>query len=182
LPAVAALILMSYNQARFDSVWESGYRYQMLCTTSLEIMRGYGIFNPVHLAGNLYHFLLAQPLPVLKDGISQVLKFPYLKADPWGMSIFITSPYFIYLFWIKYKDKLAKMLIGAAFLTGLPIFFYYGIGAMQYGYRYSLDFLPLLYILLMIKYKEKNNELSRKFKLVLLTSAVINLFFFTSLG
>ena len=67
-----------------------------------EKAREYGLFNLKHIPGNLYHFFLATPLPVFADSLSHVLKFPYLKADPWGMGIFITSPIFIYLFPLSY--------------------------------------------------------------------------------
>ena len=31
----------------------------------------------------------------------------------------------------------------------MPSLFYFGIGTSQYGYRYALDFIPLLFLLLL---------------------------------
>jgi hypothetical protein len=172
---LSALVLGFYNFARFGNFFEQGYSYQLTQGGAL-VARSYGLFNPIHIPGNLYYFLVASPIPVLKDGVSRVLAFPYLTYDPGGMGIFYTSPYFLYLFFLKYKDRLSKILIFTSVVVAIPIFLYYGIGIFQYGYRYSLDFLPYLFLLLIKNYKEQKGTLSFGFKATIVGSSLLNLY------
>lgn len=175
------IILALYNFARFNNFFEQGYSW-CLCGDSQAYTRDhYGVFSILHIPGNLYYFLLSGPLPAFWDTISHVLKYPFVKANPWGMSIFVTSPMFFYLFLLSYKDKLSKILIITAIAIVIPIFFYYGIGYRQFGYRYSLDFLPLLFFLLIRNYKHQFRELSSGFKIIILISALTNLYLFTTI-
>lgn len=171
----AGLILAVYNYARFGNILEQGYSYQ-LAQGGVSKAREYGLFALIHIPGNLYYFLIAPPLPVLKDGISRVLTFPFVKSDIWGMSIFFTSPYFVYLAFLKYKDKVSKFLWITVLIIALPILMYYGIGMSLFGYRYSLDFLPYLFLLLFKNYREQKGNLSPGFKLVIILSMVFNLY------
>ena len=145
--SVAVILLFSYNFIRFGNIFEQGYSMQTVPDHAVKA-REYGIISSVHIPGNLFYFLLAMPLPVFKDNLSHVLKFPYIEMNHWGMSIFVTSPIFLYLFNLSYKDKLSRLLIITTIIIAVPIFLYYGIGYRQFGYRYSLDFLPLLFTVL----------------------------------
>lgn len=180
IPLVLSLLFCSfYNWMRFGNVFESGYSSAVNLPASLA-SRNYGVFSLVHVPGNLYYFLLATPQPVFRDGVSHVLKFPFLKANIWGMSIFITSPIFFYLFFLNYKDRLSKILIVTIIFISVPIFLFYGIGFRQFGYRYALDFLPFLYFLLIKNYMDKFGALSRGFKLLILFSSLMNFYLFLS--
>ena len=174
---VSGSLLALYNFIRFGSFLEQGYLWQLIPSATAKA-REYGLFSLTHLPGNLYYFLLSSPLPVFKDGLSHVLTFPFIEANPWGMSVFVTSPIFVYLFLFKYKDKFSRLLLLTTLLIALPIFLYYGIGFRQFGYRYSLDFLPLLFILLIRSYREQSRCLSKKLKLLIVFSAFFNLYLF----
>ena len=177
-PVIVSLIFyFLYNWVRFQNIFESGYSSAINLEVSLR-SRDYGVMNLIHIPGNIYYFLLATPLPVFRDEISQVLAFPFLKGNPWGMSLFVTSPIFFYLFFLTYKDKLSKIILITAFLISVPIFLFYGIGVRQFGYRYSLDFLPFLFWLLIKNYKLGRDSLSTGLKIVILVSAMINVHFF----
>jgi hypothetical protein len=169
------IIFLIYNFLRFGNILEQGYSYQTVLGGVLKA-REYGLFSLSHLPGNLYYFLIAPPMPVLKDGLSRVLKFPFLTYDPWGMGILYTSPYFIYLFFLKYKDRLSKLLWITVAVIALPIFLYYGVGVNQFGYRYSLDFLPYLFLLLIEVYKNEKGDLSTGFKAVIIVSSLTNIY------
>lgn len=148
-PILLTLLMLSvYNYARFGNVFESGYSYQLLLTSVHRQAHTYGIISPVHVPGNLYHALLATPLPALRDGVSHVLQYPFLTADPWGMSIFVTSPYLLALFFMGNRKKQEWLMLATAATMLIPLLFYYGIGYTQFGYRYALDFYPLLFLLL----------------------------------
>lgn len=178
IPVIGSFSLICvYNYIRFGNFFDNGYANQILTNENLEKARDYGLFNLIHMPGNLYYFLLSSPLPVYKDKISHVLTFPYIRANPWGMSIFITSPIFLKLFFLKYKDLISKIVILTVVVISIPIFLYYGVGWRQAGYRYSLDFLPFLFWLLMRNYQTKVRLLSVKFKIIVLLGAIVNLHF-----
>jgi hypothetical protein len=167
--------LLLYNKMRFGNIFEQGYGLQPEIP-SLMKARSYGLFSLVHVPGNLYYAFLASPTPVFKDGLSHVLKFPYITADPWGMSVFITSPYLIYLFCLKYKDKISFLLLATILAVATPIFLYNGIGYSQLGYRYALDFMPFLFLLLAKNYFSQKQKLSMGFKIIIVFSSFLNLY------
>ncbi|OGM14760.1 hypothetical protein A3A76_04060 [Candidatus Woesebacteria bacterium RIFCSPLOWO2_01_FULL_39_23] len=172
---IALVLLFIYNYTRFGNIFEQGYSYQILRGGVLKA-REYGLFSLIHVPGNLYYFLLATPAPVLLDGVSRVLKFPYIAYDPWGMSIFFTSPYFLYLFFMKYRDLTSKFLWITVVAIALPIFLYYGVGPRQFGYRYSLDFLPFIFLILIKNYKIQKGNLHPGFKLLIIVAYLFDLY------
>lgn len=183
---VASLLLI-YNYARFGDCLEQGYSLCALGSLdnqheALVEARSYGIFNLKHLPGNIYYSLLATPLPVFRDSVSHVLKFPFLKANPWGMSIFLTSPYLIYLFFLKYRDKMSYILLATIVSVAIPIYLYYGIGYVQLGFRYALDFMPFLFLLFMRNYALKYQSLGVKLKILIIFSSFLNLYLLLGLS
>lgn len=149
-------ILALYNYSRFGNPLETGYALQLL-PEPLHTARKYGLYGLVHVPGNLYHFLFAGPLMVQKDGATHVLTPPYIQGNKWGMSIFVTSPYLIFLLFQKLRDRRSVALIATSVFVAIPIFLYYGIGFVQYGYRYSLDFLPWIHLLFLLNWKDKTS-------------------------
>ena len=174
---VVWVVLSAYNLERFGSIIEQGYSHQMLITP-LEKARSYGIFYPIHVPTNLYYFLLNPPVPVFKDQASHVLKFPFVRADYWGMSILITSPYFLWLLKSKKWNRVSNWMVLTILCIAIPIFFYYGVGVTQYGYRYSLDFLPLLFFLLMTLYFKQNKNVSLSMKSIFVLTGITNFYLF----
>lgn len=181
LPVLPFLLALGwYNYARFGNVLEQGYSMQMAAGNFSGSLR-YGLFGFKHILGNLYYLLLSTPQPVIEGDWSHVLVTPFIKADPWGMSIFITSPYLLYLFLISFKSKVFKLLFATGILVTVPIILYYGIGWYQFGYRYALDFLPYLFLLFILGYKDKNDSLSLRMKLLIVFSSFVNLYLFSHL-
>lgn len=174
IPIVVAVVVYgSYNYLRFGNALEQGYSYQILGDDLIKA-RSYGMLGLIHIPGNLYYMFLASPLPVLKDGLSRVLRFPYIKYDLWGLGIFYTSPYLLKLFTLDYKKKLLKNLLITSTLVAIPILLYYGIGVKQYGYRYALDFIPYLFLILMAGYGKK--IISTRFRILVGLTIVFNLY------
>jgi len=171
-------LLLVYNYLRFGSPWETGYSLQILTVQHLLNNRGYGLFSFKHIFGNIYYSLLAMPLPVFINNLSHVLKFPFITADPWGLSLFFTSPYLIYLFFLKYRDKISLFLIITILLIAAPIYLYYGVGFIQFGYRYALDFFPLLFFLIWKNYNDRYGALSNGVKTIIIISSLINFYLF----
>ncbi len=174
---VAAGLLGLYNFLRFHSPFNNGNAYQLISNDSAEA-RSLGLFGLVHVPTNLYSALLRGPVTVLRSHTSWSLKFPYIQNNPYGMSIFITSPYLLSLFFAKWRsfDRQARYLLATVLLCSLVVFSYYGIGIYQFGYRYSLDFLPELFVLFMLVYRKNHDRLSSGMKLVLLGSGITNFY------
>ena len=178
LPYLTALaLLLGYNEARFGNPFEQGYATQLIPPHATKA-RDYGLFSLVHLPGNLYYFLLAAPVPVLRDGLSRVLTFPWVAGNPWGMSVLVTSPCLLFLLGLRFRDRTSRLLLLTSAAIAAPLLLYYGVGFRQYGYRYSLDFLPFLYYLLLRNYREQRGELSDRFRATVLVSAATNLYLF----
>jgi hypothetical protein len=170
---IAALLIGLYNFIRFHNPFNSGVAYQ-----NSAISRSYGIFSLTHIPANAYSLLLRAPIAELKTSNSWILKFPYIENNPFGMSIFITSPYLIYLFVGKWKtiSSTIKNLILAMAISLLAVLTYYGIGLQQFGDRYSLDFLPEVFVIFMILYKQNNKLISRRMNWLIFGTGLLNLY------
>jgi hypothetical protein len=64
-----------------------------------------------------------------------------------GMGLFFTTPALLYMFSATLKDKLALAALGGLVLTSIPMLTYGVTGFLQFGYRFSLDILPFMVIL-----------------------------------
>jgi hypothetical protein len=59
------LFFLLYNYLRFGNFFEQGYSLQSIAG-NLSSNEAYGLFNLVHIPGNIYYFLISTPNPVLK--------------------------------------------------------------------------------------------------------------------
>ena len=176
LPALAGVIIQGiYNFIRFHSPFNGGFEYQLISNDSAQA-RAMGIFSIKHLPTNLISLLFRGPIPVVKDTTSWSLKFPYIDNNPYGMSIFFTSPYLLSIFTNKWStfDKQIKHLLVAIAVSGILVLCYYGIGLDQFGYRYALDFMPPLYLLFMIMYKKSHDHITLGMRLLIIGSGILN--------
>ncbi len=140
------LILFWYNYARFGNPMDTGFEKATLYRDVLYKARSVGLFSVEHIPKNLFMMLLQGPQPVGGDGAA-VLRFPYIEPSPWGMGLFFTSPALLYIFRAPRKERLVQACWLATIATLVPIVTYYGIGYVQFGYRYALDFMPFLILL-----------------------------------
>lgn len=137
LPGVFLIVL--YNQLRFSSPFESGYGLQTLTFPPLQAARAQGIFSPVHLMKNLYYLFLSPPV-----GGEQGPLLPGTPVRPsdWGTGLLWLSPW---LLWAALaRGRRAAMIALAALFVVLPSLLYYGIGWVQFGYRYAIDAVPFV--------------------------------------
>jgi hypothetical protein len=179
LPCLFVLmLLLLYNYARFNNAFDQGYKEQLVASWAA-VTRDQGILSLRHLPYNLYYMLFALPVPISHDNTSIVLRFPFIAANPWGMSIFVTSPCVLYLFGLRQRDATSRLLLLTVSVIAVPILLYWASGYRQFGYRYSLDFLPFLYYLLLRNYRMRQGNLTIGFKVILLVSAFWNLYLFS---
>ncbi len=178
LPIMVSLIFLgAYNYRRFRSPFDTGYTRNVSVLDKDYTNNHLGWFSPIHIPANLYTILLRGPEPVLRGGIEMVLQFPYVKANGMGMAIWYTSPLFIYLLLARKKAYTTSAIIGVVALA-IPSLIYMGIGASQYGYRYGLDFMPMLFLILITAFREK---LSTFPKILIASGVIINCFYMLSI-
>lgn len=182
LPFLAALLLQGlYNAARFHSPLNGGYEYQLLGPAPAA-SRALGVFSIAHIPSNLYALIFAAPDTVLRTPGTWTLKYPYIASNENGLSIFITSPYFLYLLSQKWSafDRTARNLLIAAAFSCLGVLCFYGLGRDQLGVRYSLDFLPELFVVLMIVYRKSHVSITRGMKFLLIGSGLLDFYLLLS--
>ena len=94
------------------------------------------------------------------------------------MNIFVTAPWLLCLFGLRYRDTTSRLILLTVIVIALPILLYYGVGYRQFGYRYSLDFLPFVWFAVFRNYREQRGGLSLILKIAILVSAIwdFNLF------
>lgn len=160
--ALLGLAGAAFNWARFHSISEFGHFYLNVRWT--DRIQRYGLFNYAFLSRNLAVAFTLTPKLVAKP--------PYLQI-PWhGLSMLITTPALAYLLWPRQKGTLHSAL----WLTVAPIailsFLYQNDGWVQFGFRFSLDYLFALVMLLAVG----NRPLTRTFKVLIVAGVVVNLF------
>lgn len=171
---IVGMMLGVYNYTRFDSPVEQGYRYQMVAN-QLATRMEQGIVSLRHVPANLYYLFAAPPLLTNNNRI-----YP-ISADPWGMSILITSPYLIWLILHPPRERNARIMLMVSGIIMLPIVFYYGIGFYQFGYRYVLDCFPFLFMCFVLSYHQHHAGLTQSMERVMFISAFLNLYFVLTL-
>ena len=179
--ALAVMFQGLYNFIRFHNPFNGGYEFQLIGQESAEA-RSMGIFSIKHLPTNLYSLLFRAPIPVLKDSTSWSLKFPYIQNNIYGMSIFLNSPYLLFIFtnkWSKF-DRRSRNLVVTILIIALIVLCYYGIGAQEFGYRYALDFLPEAFLLFMIMYRKSHEKITLGMKSLIIGSAILNFYLLLS--
>lgn len=139
--AISVAGLAAYNYARFHDPLEFGYTQQNV-NTAVRGDLARGQFHPYHIPRNLHVLLMGLPRWEADD----VLPVP----DDRGMSVLLTTPALLYLVRARRRDA----LVGSAWIaTGLllvPILLYYNTGWRQFGYRFSLDFMIPVMVLLAV--------------------------------
>jgi hypothetical protein len=155
-------VLLWHNYARFQRPFEFGHRF--LNIQWQDRIQRYGLLNYHFLSRNLTCALLLLP---------RILnKWPYVRISNHGMSLLVTSPNLAYVVMPKERSYLTRTLWITVAFTSLSTLFYQSSGYIQFGYRYSLDYMIFLMMLLAIG----NRPLSRVFKGLVVVSFAINLF------
>jgi len=163
LPILAAIaIVLWINDSRFDDPFVFGHEH-------LQIKWRYRIgkwslFNYHYLSKNLAIFLAA--LPWLSHGA------PFIKISQHGLALWFTTPHLLLTLWPK---RITPTMVGLYLSTGLIALVdlcYQNSGWLQFGYRFSLDYMVFLFALLALGH--------RRFKMgfysLLVFAVVVNLF------
>lgn len=177
MPIIISIIILGfYNYARFGNPLETGYSKVQL-DGPVGTNKTFGLWSLIHIPRNLYSMFLKMPTPIFIPG-TEIMQFPYLKVDGSGISILFTSPIFIWILFSNWK----KFKVRSAAITSLIIIFAlsgsFTNGSWQYGYRYAIDFYPMLFMMLIYSFK---NDVSYKFMIVAIAAFLINLYFINNI-
>lgn len=163
LPASAVVaVLLVHNWLRFEQPFEFGHRY--LNVQWQDRIQRFGLFNYHFLSRNLAAALILLP--------RIMIKWPYIKISQHGMSLLVTSPTLAYAVAPSAAHRLRLPLWLTIALTALPSLLYQNSGYVQFGYRFSLDYMVFFMMLLAISERPQ----SRWFRGLVVVSVVVNLF------
>jgi len=166
-PLIVGIALLAMNYARFGHITEFGHRF--LANGEIGRIRDYGLFNYHFIARNLSAAFTLMPR-IQPDS-------PYINLSEHGMSLFLTTPAWLYLFKTRPRqfaeDVFWHRLMWACVLViMIPHMLYQNTGWVQYGYRFSIDYTPFLVVLLAIgRYPQ-----TKVFRLLVIIGIVVSAF------
>jgi hypothetical protein len=169
--SIIGLLLAFYNYARFDSFLEFGYQYQLLPAEALTT-RNYAVFSLRHYPMNLYYLLFKGLDGVFIPG-TKMMQMPYIRPDVWGTSILLTSPILLFLMNSRPANRMIQAFLGNSLLILLVAMAFSNTGAINYGSRHVLDFLPLLFPAFVTAFQDR---VSGKVKALIIFSFLFNFF------
>jgi hypothetical protein len=160
--AVIGAPLAVMNYVRFGNPFEFGHSYLVIRWAAR--IQHWGLMN--------YHFLsrnLAAAFTLLPKFITRP---PYVQISRHGLSLLVTTPALAYLLWPRERPPIHRALWLTVLLVSLPTFLYQNDGYVQFGFRFSLDYMVLLVVLLAIGAQPQ----TRTFKTLLALGVAVNLF------
>jgi len=126
---------LAYNYARYDSIFDQGVFNSQYAA---EPWFSRGRFSLSYIPRNINSILFT--VPKFTEG------FPFFKPSLAGLGLFFTTPALLYIFRAKLRGLTLAACVGT--LATATIWMLHGTtGWVQFGYRYSLDALPLLALL-----------------------------------
>lgn len=138
MAGLAIVVAFAYNAARFGSPLESGYGLAVLAP-QLEGTREHGLFSLAYVPRNLDLLLTRLPVPAPPP--------LFLLPDGFGLSLFIASPGLLLALFADFRRRLFVACGLTAIAVLVPSLLYYGGGWYQVGFRYFLDSIPFVMVL-----------------------------------
>lgn len=128
-----------YNLARWGTLTDQGYA---LIPGILQdpIYAKHGIFALEYLPRHL-HAIFLRSWNYVDDP-------PFLQPSWWGLGVFLTTPLLLWLVRARVREAPVAWTLAATALTLVPIVTHGNVGIAQFGYRFSLDVQPLLFVAL----------------------------------
>jgi len=140
IPIALGIATLIYNYARFASPFDFGYA--RIPGVLDEPWYQHGIFSLYSIKGNVQAMLL--------EPWNRISRFPYFVPNGFGGSIFLSSPFLIYLFRIGARDATLKTLSWIAILVLTFVLWVHGNpGGWQFSYRYAMELLPWMFLILL---------------------------------
>ncbi len=163
LPLGAMCLGMAwFNYVRFHEFGEFGHSY--LVVRQQAQMEQYGLFSIHYLGRNL-----AVALTLLPTFWRHT---PFISIDGHGLAIWLTTPALLLLLWPAARGPWHRPLWFTVACVAVWSLFYQNSGWIQFGYRFSLDYMVLLVILLAVG----ERKLGRVTKGLILFGVLVNLY------
>jgi hypothetical protein len=161
---IPMLLLLGYNLATSGELFHPAYDYlyEVEYRPRPELVNpDWAVEDPRYVPQNLGVMLGALPLtPLLDDpgceaeaitlGSLLDRDCPLLRPDPLGMSILLTSPAYLLMMPVLWREWRRRIVAGAALAVltiALVDLMHFSQGWVQFGYRFSNDFAPFATIL-----------------------------------
>jgi hypothetical protein len=128
---------MWHNAVRFGDPFEFGHRFLQIRWRSR--IETWGLFSTHYLPRNLTVFLLSLPWLIESS--------PFIRITRHGLALWFTTPNLLWSVWPRKLDATVVALWAGVVPTALCTLLYQNTGWIQFGYRFSLDYLPLLFVL-----------------------------------
>ena len=140
IPIALGLLTLGYNYARFSSIFDFGYA--RIPGVLDEPWYRHGIFS--------IHAIPLNAEAMLFETWRRVDRFPYFRPTGFGGSIFLSCPFLIYLFRTSARDATLKALAWAAIaVLTLMLWLHGNPGGWQISYRYAMELLPWMFLILL---------------------------------
>jgi len=137
--AIPAALVAVYNVARFGSPFDFGY--EKIPGVLDEPWYREGILSLSYIPRHIEAIFLRS-----FDFVEGV--FPYFRPNWMGLALTFTTP--IYLWLVSLRGREPFIVFGwiAVLLALVPIVTHGNVGEAQFGYRFSLDVAPILWLML----------------------------------
>ena len=121
-----------------------------------------GLFDLSYIPRQLEAIFLFRPV--------RIEEFPYFVPSFMGLGLFMTTPALLFMFGARWKDRFVPPALVGLVLVSIPLLTYGVTGFLQFGYRFSLDLLPFMAILVASGMRYRLNRL--KIAVILLSCAI----------
>lgn len=160
---IVGCIAMWMNEARFGRLTEFGHRYLIIAWHGR--IERWGIFSYHYLSKNLAIFTSSLPWLTVHD--------PHVIISRHGLALWFTTPALLLTFFPKKRvdAQMVGLYVGAGIVC-LWDLLYQNSGWVQFGYRFALDYMALLFVLLAVG----GRPFRGGFHLALVFAIVVNTF------
>ncbi len=164
IPIVLGIATFAHNYARFSSVFDFGYA--RIPGVLEEPWYRHGIFS--------FHAIPGNAKAMLFETWRRLEHSPYLIPTGFGGSIFLSSPFLIFLFRRGARNiGLKRLSWGAIGILTMVLWCHGNPGGWQFSYRYAMELLPWMFLILL----ENSPHQATPLEIVLLVvSILINAF------
>ena len=167
--AVPMAVYAGYNIARWGTPVDLGYT--SIPGVLQEPIYSQGILSVAYIPRQLYAIFLRS--------WNFVDHPPWLQPSWYGLSLFLTTPLFAWLARARLPDGRTMWAVIGIGLTLIPIVTHGNVGFTQFGYRFALDFQPLLFVVLGVVFR---NGMSRLAVTAAVASIAINAYAVWAIG
>lgn len=143
VPLVVGGLLMWANWLRFGSLSEFGHTY--LAAGQMARIRDYGLFHPIFINRNLASMFALVPFWTPDDS--------WFRISRHGLALWFTMPVLLWAVLVRPAENarvagLRMAMWATVAVIAIPHLLYQNTGWEQFSYRFAMDYLPCLVVLL----------------------------------